>query len=181
MTLHPDSEIRSESREILGIDPDQDSSPEALLAKYSPAIGSHGDPDVGRTIHETRCATCHRLRGAGFQVGPDLESVVAGGRETILLNIINPDREVNPIYMGHTVTDASDETFTGIVTAINAEVFTLRQASALDQVFHFDEIKSLEKHTQSFMPQGLLQGLSIEEVSGLLDYITGSGPSSAKN
>jgi mono/diheme cytochrome c family protein len=74
-----------------------------VIKQFEPALGLAGDKAKGHEIYTQRCAVCHRFKGEGNAFGPDLESVVTGGKEKILTHFIDPNREVAPQFGAYTV------------------------------------------------------------------------------
>ena len=147
------------------------SSRAAVLAKFSPALQLKGDAEKGRRIFEERCASCHRLFGVGIEVGPDLQSVRAAGKDVLLANIIDPNREVPPRYATYSVVTAEGDDYSGILLNEAANGVTLRQANGEDLFLPHSKIQELRANTKSLMPEGLEEGLKPQDMADLLAYI----------
>src|SRR5690606_9974270 len=75
-----------------------------VFAKYTAALeGLQGDPVRGHDVYRANCMQCHKIGDEGFAVGPDLVTVAQGGAEKILVNVLDPNREVNPQYINYIV------------------------------------------------------------------------------
>jgi putative membrane-bound dehydrogenase-like protein len=140
---------------------------------YRSALDLKGDAAKGRTIYLERCASCHRLFGQGTPVGPDLESVRTAGRETTLINILDPNREVQPRYATQEITTRDDEEVTGIVANDAPNGLTIRLANGAETFIPRTAIKSSRASGISLMPEGLESGLSPQAMADLLAYIVG--------
>ena len=128
--------------------------------------------DVAPVLFE-RCATCHRFRGEGSAFGPDLESVVTGGKEKILTHLIDPNREVAPQFAAYTVEMKDGAALAGIVASETPNQVILREPLGKETTLTREKIARLQTTGRSPMPEGLETGLTAAEVAGLLDFLTG--------
>jgi putative heme-binding domain-containing protein len=144
-----------------------------VVAKFTSALQLEGEAAKGRTIYLERCASCHRLFGQGTPVGPDLESVRTAGRETTLINIVDPNREVQPRFATYEVTTKDDEQIAGILANDAPNGLSLRQASGAEVFVPRAQIKSGRTAGTSLMPEGLEAGLTPQDMADLLAYIGG--------
>jgi putative membrane-bound dehydrogenase-like protein len=145
------------------------------LQRLAPAAGMRGDAAKGHTIFTQRCATCHRFRGEGTAFGPDLESVAAGGKEKLLAHVIEPDREVAPQFASYIAELSDGSSIAGIVASETAESVVFKEPLGKEETLPRSRVVRLQTTGRSPMPEGLESGLSLEEVAGLLEFITAGG------
>jgi putative heme-binding domain-containing protein len=129
------------------------------------------DRYAGKKLYTAKCAACHTLHAQGGNVGPDLTSYKRDDVPQLLLHIINPNAEIREGYESSVIFTQSGRTLTGIVTEKNARVVVLRTAEGQQIVLPKDEIESVSVSGVSLMPEGLLQGLSDQEVCDLFAYL----------
>jgi putative membrane-bound dehydrogenase-like protein len=165
---HSNPAISRQALDLLG---KVDSDRAAVIERLRPALQAHGDKATGQKIFEERCATCHRLQGKGYAVGPDLESVRGNGREYLLVNLLDPNREVNSRYVMYAAEMRGGETTSGILVRETDAQITLRMANAEEWTIKRSDLKALKASPQSLMPIGLEEGLNVEGVASLLEYI----------
>lgn len=144
-----------------------------LIRKFSAAVDLPGDAKKGRELYLARCASCHRLAGEGNALGPDLESVRTTGREKLLTSVLDPNREVAPAFAGYVIETADDETHIGLIDSETASAVTLKMAYAATVTVPRDQIKSMRTTGLSMMPEGLEDGLAIQDIANLLSFIEG--------
>ena len=142
-----------------------------VIAKYRPALGLKGDPDNGRTLFRATCAACHRLEGFGHEIGPSLAAMQARGPEAVLVNVIDPNREITPQFVEYIVATTDGRTLTGMLAAETASSVTLRRAENATDVVPRSQIKQLRGGRVSIMPEGLEQPMSVQDLADLIDYI----------
>ena len=94
-----------------------------LVKKYASAIQIEGDRKRGATVFERTCLVCHQMQGVGASVGPDLSGIGTHSKETLLVDILDPSRQVLPDFISYTATTKTGETVTGFI-AVSAFTVT---------------------------------------------------------
>ncbi len=132
----------------------------------------HADPDQGKAVFKKTCATCHRLENEGTEVGPDLLSALRNkNRETLLIDILDPSREVDPRYVSYIVTNKAGRVFTGMIAAETASSITLRRAERAEDTLLRTDVDTVQATAKSLMPEGLETQLSKQNVADLIAYL----------
>ncbi len=134
------------------------------------------DPYVGKKLFTTRCANCHTLHAKGGIVGPDLTPFKRDDVPNLLLHIVNPNAEIREGYESSVIATESGRTLTGIVIEKDARVVVLRTSDGQRVVLPKDDIAEMGVTGISLMPEGLLQGLSDQEVRDLFGYLRSGQP-----
>lgn len=108
------------------------------LAESRRSVAATGDATRGKSIFEGKgaCATCHRVKGDGSRVGPDL-SRIGQLRRTIELeqSLVDPAAEVLPGNRSYRVTLKDGTTVTGRL--LNHDTFTVQILDAKEQLRSF--------------------------------------------
>jgi putative heme-binding domain-containing protein len=142
-----------------------------VIKTFQPALELTGDAKRGHTLYQSKCSTCHRLAGEGTALGPDLETVKNTGREKLLTNILDPNREVAPQYTAYTVETKDGDSQLGILSSETASSITLKMAAGMELTLPRDQIQSLRSSNLSMMPEGLEEGLKPQDFADLMEYI----------
>ncbi len=142
-----------------------------MAAKFRDAVTIKGDATRGQMHFMQRCLACHRAAGQGLQVGPDLITVKAKGREALLTAILEPSKEVAAQYILYTVTTKDGGTFAGFITEDNATSMTLTMAGGLAQKIERSQIKGSTSSGQSLMPEGIETGMTVQDMADLITFI----------
>ncbi|MDB6111456.1 MAG: cytochrome c [Pedosphaera sp.] len=143
-----------------------------VIDAYQSALNLTGEAAKGKEIYLQRCSSCHRLGGNGFALGPDLVTVKNTGKEKMLVNILDPNREVAPAYIAFQLDTKNDESLVGIIANETTSSITVRQAYGKENVIMRANMQSLQSQSQSLMPEGLEQGLGVQDLADLLEYIS---------
>ena len=95
----------------------------------------------------------------------------ARGPEAILLNVLDPNREVNPQYLSYSLLTTDGRQLTGMIAAETATSVTLRRAdNATDTILRID-IDQLKSTGLSLMPEGMEKQIDKPALADLLEYL----------
>ncbi|MEE2937596.1 MAG: c-type cytochrome, partial [Planctomycetota bacterium] len=142
-----------------------------VVARYRAALDLDADGQRGRVLFQKHCSNCHRVEGFGHEIGPNLMTIKTRGAETILVNVLDPNREVNPEYLNYTVLTEDGRTMTGMIAAESATSLTLKRAeSATDQVLR-REIEIMQSTGMSIMPEGMEELINMQGMADLIAYL----------
>jgi putative heme-binding domain-containing protein len=136
-----------------------------------------GDPLEGEKVYMASCSVCHRSHAQGYVVGPNLESVAGRDPESLLTDILDPNRALAPQYQVYVVKTATQE-LSGVIALETGASLTLRGPMAVDTVVARDEVKELRPWPASLMPEGLEASLTPQNLADLLAYL-GAAPKGA--
>jgi len=167
---HGDAGLRSKAEKLFAT-----STPakrQAVVDQFLPALALDGKTEPGKTIYRERCASCHKAVGEGFALGPDLVTVKTAGKEKLLVNILDPNREVLPTYISYLVETKSGDSYIGILANESATSISIREAFGKETNVRREAIKRIESQKQSLMPEGLEAGMSPQQMADLLAFIT---------
>ena len=142
-----------------------------VLAAYRPALTMKGDPQRGRQTFRKTCFVCHRLEGVGYEIGPSLATIKTRGADAILLNLLDPNREVNPQFVNYQVESKAGKTYTGLVAGETATSVSLKRAeNQTDTILRID-IEAMRSTGLSLMPEGLEKDLDKQAIADLIAFL----------
>ncbi len=139
-------------------------------AKLDPAALAEGNAAKGRAIYERTCAACHKLFGEGGDIGPELTGGERGSLDHWLDNILDPNALIGQGYELHQVEKTDGSSVTGMLASRSDSEIVLRMVGVETRI-PVKEVKSDKALGLSMMPEGLLSGLSEEEVRDLVSYL----------
>ncbi|MBT5926512.1 MAG: c-type cytochrome, partial [Verrucomicrobia bacterium] len=119
------------------------------------------------------CSSCHRLDQEGHALGPDLYGIRNQAKESILLHIVDPNREIASGFEGVEWTTKSDEIYIGLLAFDHGGQLGLKLPSGIDLTFERNEGGTVRNLQLSFMPEGILDGLTTQQAADLLAYLRG--------
>jgi len=144
---------------------------QAVVAEYRDALTLDGDPQRGKLLFKQQCSACHRVEGVGHELGPNLATIQARGAETVLTAVLDPSREVNPLYLNYVLTTLDGRALSGMIVDEGATSLTLRRGeNETDTVLRID-IEQVTNTGRSIMPKGFEETLDQQAMADLLAYL----------
>jgi putative heme-binding domain-containing protein len=167
---HPDARLRERTQKVfagLGT-----ADRRKVVDDYQAALTLKGDHDRGKVMFKKTCSVCHRLEDVGTEVGPDLLSALRNKTpEQLVIDILEPSREVDPRYLNYQVTDKAGRTYTGLIAAETGASVTLRRAERAEDTILRSRIDEITATTKSLMPDGLEAQLSKQDLADVITYL----------
>ena len=144
-----------------------------VVARYREALESDGDAARGRDTYLRVCAACHRRGAYGHDVGPNLATVIEHAPERLLTNILDPNADIQPGYQASTCVLDSGEVVAGLIAAETGGSVTMKLADGTVRQIARAEIEELVTSNRSFMPEGMEETVTVEQMRDLLAYLRG--------
>ncbi|MBX3240062.1 MAG: c-type cytochrome [Chitinophagaceae bacterium] len=143
------------------------------LEKYiAIAEKKEGDPGKGSAIFQNSCLLCHKVGDKGQDIAPALDGSANRDNEALLTAILNPDAAVEGGYEIFRVVKRDNSTIEGYLYNRADNGITIAIMGG-NKIFVPDtDIKSTQVlGGRSFMPKGLIDQYTDEQVADLLAYI----------
>ncbi|HEX3314927.1 MAG TPA: HEAT repeat domain-containing protein [Gemmataceae bacterium] len=148
------------------------------LAEYNAAALSEQGGNAGRgkklffDLKGSACSKCHKVRGEGAEVGPDLSSIATRyDRAKLIESVLYPSKQILDGY-DMTVVELKDgKVLQGLVRGDSGDELTLIDVEAKKHVVKKDDIESRTKSKKSLMPDGIQVGMTLVEFSDLISYL----------
>src|SRR5579871_1797703 len=140
------------------------------------ALNHGGDPKRGQqlfqTLRPTSCLTCHRVRGQGGDMGPDL-SLIGGkfDRAHLVESILEPSRQIVEGFRTTILALTDGRLLTGIVREELADRLTIVDAAGQRQQVAKSRIEERRLSDVSLMPEGLADTLTPQQFTDLIAYL----------
>jgi putative heme-binding domain-containing protein len=144
---------------------------ESVVARYRDAARLTGDQQRGALLFREHCLTCHAVQNQGGRVGPELAGVGARTNENLLVDILDPSRQVTPDFINYVATTKDGRVMTGLIVAETETSLTLRRAGGEQDVIARDELEELRATGKSIMPDGLEEKVSPQQVADVLEFL----------
>jgi len=132
-----------------------------------------------RVFAEASCATCHVLGEAGGSAagwGPDLAGVTRRfDRRSVLEAILFPSQAVSDQYATSIVETVEGGVHEGRLLGDDARGVVLRTREGERLSIPRDRVAEVRPSPLSSMPEGLLEGLTLEQIKDLLAFLAADG------
>jgi putative membrane-bound dehydrogenase-like protein len=130
-----------------------------------------GDASRGEALFVKHCGTCHKVRGVGGNLGPELTATVKGDLVSLLGNIVDPSAVVKKEYLTHVAQTKTGTIVSGLLVEEDAGSVTLADAKNQRTRLSRDQLEELSISTTSIMPERLLEQLSPQELRDLFAWL----------
>jgi len=137
-----------------------------------------------RLFQALSCAGCHRMRGKGGQIGPELTDVrsrlakFGDPRTELVREIAEPSQRIDEKFRSQVLLLADGGVLAGIVVGADDQVLRIAAEPARpDEIREIPlaEIEERNVSPVSLMPVGLLNTLQADEILDLITYVESGG------
>ena len=149
----------------------RESNRASIVAQYRRALDTPGNVAEGRRVFRKVCAACHQAEGHGHPIGPTLATLRNRGRESVVLNVFDPNREVNPQYLSYVAVTSDGKSHTGMIASETATTIELVQAENKRRVILRTDVEEFVSTGVSLMPDNLEKEISLQAMADLLAYL----------
>ena len=144
------------------------------LPPVSELVKRRGDKQLGAQIFQMRgtCAKCHKVRGAGKEVGPDLSEIGSKlSAQALYVSILDPSAGISHNYESYILVTAEGTVLTGVKVSDSATQITIKTAEAVQRTFKKEDLEEVIKQPTSLMPEDLQKNLSAKDLVDLVEYL----------
>lgn len=162
--------IQQEAAKYLKLPATADSQP---LPPTTELVARRGNAEAGAIVFRTKgtCSNCHKVRGEGKEVGPDLSEIGSKlSREAMYVSILDPSAAISHNFETFQVLTDDGTTVNGLLVSDTDESITLRTAEGIAKTVAKDSVEIFKKQPLSLMPQNLQQMLTVEQLVDLVEY-----------
>ena len=164
-----DAEVKQLAEKLFG--GQVSSNRKAVIDQYQAALSPTGDAQRGKAVFLKICAACHRISGEGHAIGPDITDVRNKARETLLLDILDPNRAVEPRWTNYVIITQDGRSLSGLLASESESGLVLRRAEGKQDVISRAEIDEIEATGKSLMPEGVEKDITPAQMSDLLEFL----------
>ena len=132
-----------------------------------------GSAEKGREVYQKAfCVTCHRMGAIGQEAGPDLTDVGKRfKRMDILEAILHPSKTVSEQWTAVEFVTTRKQSIVGTIASETPDAFVIRTVAGQQMRLPKKDVASKTAADVSAMPEGLLNGLSMNEIRDLLTFL----------
>ena len=151
--------------------------PKLDIGAYSQfATKNAGNAVRGKVIFEdpkgVACAKCHSVGGVGGKIGPDLIGIAAKyPREELIRSVLEPSNRIANGYDVYVVVTNSGVVFNGLLKSESPEGVELLDGKRDLHKIAASEIEEKSRSLVSLMPNGLKDGLTLEDFADIIAYL----------
>ena len=146
---------------------------EKVIAKREVPELKEGDWARGRALffgEQSKCSICHKVRGRGGDIGPDLSNLVHRDYASVFRDIHAPGAAINPDYIAHSVALADGRVLNGTLRTEGNRLI-VSDTTGRQTIVDRPEVETTSPASTSIMPEGLDLALGPEKLRDLLTFL----------
>ena len=164
-----DPMIRERAKKLLSVAPSADKN--SLIDRYKARVLKlAGDSARGEQVFNKTCAVCHRPEN-GVRAGPNLATLEDRSPATLLIAILDPNREVKPNFVNYVIQTNDGQDLSGVIAGETATSLTLRRPGGGEDVILRRNVKAMRSTGLSLMPEGLETGIDYQQMADLMRFL----------
>ena len=139
--------------------------------KAASAAGG-GDPGQGEEVFADNCVECHRIKGEGGNVGPELTAIGKKGVKFIADSILKPAQEIAKGFETFEVVDQTGRRIAGIKSRdVATEIDITTKGGDVETISRADIKEIKQDETKSVMPDDLSEAMTVKDFQDLQSYL----------
>jgi putative heme-binding domain-containing protein len=170
LMTHNQSTIRDRAAKVFAA---RNADRQKLVKEYEGVADLVGNPNRGAGLFRANCSICHRLKGEGAEIGPDLSTVADKPVDVFLNAILDPNQAVEARYLSYTAVTKSGREVSGILVAETPNSLTLKNSNGNEEAVLRSDLKELIGSGLSLMPEGFENAIKPQDMADLISYIKG--------
>ncbi len=128
--------------------------------------------DAGHQVFVKNCATCHRVKKEGMDIGPELTQIQKKfDRDGLLDAVINPNAGIVFGYEPWLITTKSGESFYGFLVSDGEKAIVMKDIAGKKHVIDVAAISARKKQENSLMPEPSSLGLTEQNLADVTEYL----------
>ena len=147
-----------------------------MTDRYVGALKGKRDLANGQSVFKKLCSNCHKVRGIGYDVGPDLVSEFSRSEQTFIQDILAPAKKITAGYETYIVQTVDGVVVTGLMSAESPTSITLRKEEGKSQTILRKDIEAIRVSEVSLMPDDLTKSLKPKDVADVISWLRDSPP-----
>ena len=131
-----------------------------------------GNGRTGQALFKTVCASCHRHKQLGNDVGPELTQIHQKYDKNALLGaIINPSEGIAFGYEPWLITTKTGQTYYGFLVSDGEQAVVIKGVTGQKHSIPTDKVASRRQYKTSLMPSPQAMGLNSQQVADLTAFL----------
>ena len=163
--------IKTEAAKHLQLPATADAQPLPTVAELVKRLGDVAN-GAGVFQKKNMCIVCHKVKGEGKDVGPDLSEIGSKlSREAMYVSILDPSAAISHNYESYAAVTDDGLVIVGLLVSETDESLTLRTQDGITKKLAKASLDEYEKLKVSLMPQDLQKLLTVQELVDLVEYL----------
>ncbi len=168
-------ELRARASKLTADLPPEDTRLDGVIAQRAEAF-RHAQPNAahGAEVFRQTCAVCHQLKNEGANVGPALDGIGARGVHRVMEDILDPNRNVDPMFRQTVVETTDGQTLAGLNPRAAGQLLVLTDVTGKTVSVPKANVKTQTQSKLSLMPVGFETAIQASDFNDLLAFLLGA-------
>ncbi len=142
-----------------------------VVATFQSVLSLEGQAEQGAVLFKKVCSNCHKHRGIGNDLGPQLGNLKNKSGDALLTAILDPNQAVEHKFRGFVVATSDGRVVNGLLKSETASSITLIEPSGKEHVLLRIDIEEMKSTGKSFMPEGLEKDLTPQDIADVIAFV----------
>ena len=130
----------------------------------------------GAQIFRQNCAVCHKIHNQGANIGPALDGIGARGAHRVIEDILDPNRNVDPLFRQTMVETTDGQTLAGMNAHAEGELLVLTDVTGKPVSVARAKINTQTQTKLSLMPTIFETTIAPADFNDLLAFLLSPAP-----
>lgn len=157
--------------------PPEDERLDKVIAQRATAF-EKARPDAahGAQLFQQNCAVCHKIHNQGANIGPALDGIGARGVHRVIEDILDPNRNVDPLFRQTIIETSDGQTLAGLNAHEEGELLVLTDVTGKPVSVPRAKIKTQTQSKLSLMPPIFETTIAPADFNDLLGFLFSPAP-----
>ena len=168
------AKIKKEASEVLPLPQGKNAEPLPPISELAKMTGNAANGEQVFYREQVTCASCHRIKGRGAEIGPDLSEIGSKlGKDALFEAIIEPSAGISLGYEAFSLDLKSGDEAYGLLVSQTADEIAIKDLKGIVTRFKTSEVEKKRQLKTSIMPTGLAANMTTQELVDLVQFLSG--------
>jgi putative heme-binding domain-containing protein len=154
-----------------GLPTDAEARDQLIAERRKSLEHAAGNVSRGAELFAKNCANCHQIAGKGAVVGPQLDGIGQRGRDRILEDVLDPNRNVDIAFRTTTLQLADGRVVSGLVRREEGALLVLVDPQGKEFTVPKDDIEERKQTALSLMPANVGETINATDFTDLAAFL----------
>lgn len=165
-------ELKAQTAKLTADLPPEDARIDGVIAQRVDEFrNAKADPAHGAEVFRQTCTVCHQLKNQGANIGPALDGIGARGIHRLMEDILDPNRNVDPMFRQTAIETTEGQTFAGLNPRTEGALRVLTDATGKNVTIPVANVKSETQSKLSLMPVGFESAIPKQDFYDLIAFL----------
>ena len=167
------AKIKKEASQVLPLPQGKNAEPLPAISELAKMTGNAANGEQVFYREQVTCAACHRIKGRGAEIGPDLSEIGSKlGKDALFEAIVEPSAGISLGYEAFSLDLKSGDEAYGLLVSQTADEIAIKDLKGIVTRYKTSEVEKKRQLKTSIMPTGLAANMSTQELVDLVQFLS---------